>query len=144
MSTAPLRGCYACGTKVTPLQLGLREYGWISPKLPGKVGPTDIDFMLERNGDFLALEFKPSGVRPGRGQQITFNAMRDKGFDVWVVETDDATRMNPAGNCRVWWDDEKYEDMTRETLEDYIIKWYEARSAVRRGNRANGGTEGGW
>lgn len=118
MATEDLRGCPTCGTKVTEAKLGLRDYRWL--KLPGKVGPMDLDFLLERNKDFLALEFKPNDVRPGQGQQITFDALSEKGFDLWVVEGD-----GPV--VKVWWNDTLNDEMLVEELAEKVNDWWRIR-----------------
>jgi hypothetical protein len=74
-----------CGTKVEDVSLGLRDYRWLGGVLPGKVAPTDIDFLLETNNDFLVMEFKPKGVPLTRGQAIAMKRMVKKGFEVRVV-----------------------------------------------------------
>lgn len=111
-------------TEVAAVKLGLRDYRWL--KLPGKVGAMDLDFLLERNGDFLALEFKPKGVRPGQGQQITFDALSKKGFQVWVVEGD-------GPQVKVWYTNEVSEEMSVEDLNAKINLWWEARPRPRGG-----------
>lgn len=88
MANSPLRGCPTCGTPVTEARLGLRDYRWVSSKLPGKVAPMDFDFVLERGGHFLIMEFKPEGVKPGVGQARTLRAAREWA-DVWVVYGED-------------------------------------------------------
>lgn len=118
MTTEPLRGCPTCGTKVTAAQLGLRDFRWLT--LPGKVGPMDIDFLLERNLDFLAMEFKPKGVRPGQGQQITFDALGKKGIDLWVVEGD-----GPV--VKVWWNETAHDEMTVTELAGKVNDWWRLR-----------------
>jgi len=85
MTNAPLRGCPMCGTKVEDINLGMRDYRWLGDALPGRIAPTDIDFLLETNNDFLVLEFKPKGVPVTRGQAIAMKRMVKKGFEVWVV-----------------------------------------------------------
>lgn len=87
MANAPLRGCPTCGTKVSEVSLGLRDYRWVSKYLPGKVAPMDFDGVLERNGHFLIMEFKPDGVKPGVGQARTLRAAR-RFADVWVIQGD--------------------------------------------------------
>ena len=59
----------------------------MSDALPGKVAPMDVDFMLERNGKFLVLEFKPEHAKVGIGQGRTLRALREFA-DVWVVYGD--------------------------------------------------------
>lgn len=118
MTTEDLRGCPLCMTEVAAVKLGLRDYRWL--KLPGKVGPMDVDFLLERNGDFLVLEFKPKGIRPGQGQQITFDALSKKGFQVWVVEGD-------GPQVKVWFTESVAEEMSVEELAEKINTWWKLR-----------------
>jgi hypothetical protein len=87
MSNEPLRGCPTCGTKVSEVALGPRDYRWVSPKLPGKVAPMDIDFMLERNGHILVIEFKPMTAKVPAGQARTLRSLR-RFADVWVMYGD--------------------------------------------------------
>jgi len=85
MTNAPLRGCPLCGTRVEDINLGMRDYRWLGDALPGRVAPTDIDFLLETNGDFLVQEYKPAGVPVTKGQRIALKRLVRKGFDVQVV-----------------------------------------------------------
>jgi hypothetical protein len=41
----------------------------------GRIKPTDIDGCVERNGQFLVLEAKPSGKALSRGQEITLTRL---------------------------------------------------------------------
>jgi hypothetical protein len=45
----------------------------------------DVDFLLEKNGRFLVMEFKPEGVALQQGQRIALKNLVRKDFDVWVV-----------------------------------------------------------
>jgi len=92
----PLRGCPLCGTRVAAVNLGLRDYTWLGDTLPGRVAPTDLDFVLEKNGCFLVLEFKGDGAPLPQGQRITLKTLVRKGFDVWVVWSDDTKRVLAA------------------------------------------------
>lgn len=86
MTGAPLRHCPVCGTDVDKVDLGMRDWTrWIGDLLPGKIAPMDIDFMLERHGKFLCVEFKGPGARLGVGQEITLRQLHKKGVDVWVL-----------------------------------------------------------
>src|SRR5690349_8230975 len=51
----------------------------------GKIRPTDIDGLVERNGCFLLLEAKSPGVSIGTGQQRTFDALLSKGFTIIII-----------------------------------------------------------
>lgn len=116
----PLRGCPTCGTKVKETDLGLRDFRWLG-NLPGRIAPMDIDFLLERGGDFLAMEFKPPGVPPSRGALITFRELRKKGFEVWTVEGD-------GPRVKVWWNELVYTDNLKlSTLEEKVEQWLELR-----------------
>lgn len=94
MAQTPLRGCPTCGTKLAEAAagLGFRDYRWVSKYLPGRVAPTDVDGVLERNGHFLVMEYKPKGVALPMGQRIMLkHLVRRGGFNVWVVWGDDSS-----------------------------------------------------
>lgn len=78
---------------------GLWDWGILDGCFGGRIKPTDIDGMVERNGLFLVLEAKSPGTHIPTGQALTFEAMRRKGdttiFIVWG-ETD-----NP-GEIQIW------------------------------------------
>jgi hypothetical protein len=136
LSAPPLRGCPLCKTKVTEVQLGLRDYRWITDRLPGKVAPMDGDFILERNGDFLFMEFRQPGEPISMGKRITIEGLRAlEGVEFWIVEAPD--EHGPETEVKVTWNETVQEVMSRQRLEEYILKWYDARSAVRRGNRTH-------
>ncbi len=88
VSGKPLKKCPTCLTPVNDVSLGLRNYGWVNDLLPGKVAPTDIDFMLERKGHVLVLEFKSENGYVPKGQAMTFRTLRKMGVEVWVVKGD--------------------------------------------------------
>ena len=88
MATKKLRKCPTCLTPVSETALGLRDYDWVNPLLPGKVGGMDLDFLLERRGKVLVLEFKPANGYPTKGQAMTFRTLRKMGAEVWVVKGD--------------------------------------------------------
>lgn len=105
MTNANLRGCPMCGTKVSEVDLGLRDYNtWVGDALPGRVAPMDVDFMLEKNGNVLVIEFKPKGVPLPLGQRLTLKNLVRMGMDVWVVwhnagqDTCEAGVMDRNGN----------------------------------------------
>lgn len=119
-----LRGCPTCGTPVEQGKLGLRDYSWISGKLPGKVGLMDIDGVLERKGKVLMLETKPlrqKGIP--LGQRLTLRTFTRMGVHVWLVWHDgdevQVGRMDEAGEV----------PFTTKTdvagLVKYIEQWYE-------------------
>lgn len=83
-----LRACPTCGTEVRHTKLGLRDYSrWLNEVLPGRVGGSDIDSVVEQNrtGRVLFMEFKPEGVSLPVGQRLLLRTMVKKGIDVWCV-----------------------------------------------------------
>jgi hypothetical protein len=117
VSNDPLRGCPTCGTPVTDIQLGLRDYRWLGDALPGRVAPMDIDFLLERNGNFLIQEYKPEGVRPPVGQARSLRALREAGADVWLVQGD--------GPVEVDFGEGKTFRMSVPSLAEEVAVWFE-------------------
>jgi len=117
MSNEPLRGCPTCGTKVSDVDMGLRDYRWVSSKLPGRVAPMDGDFILERKGKLLIIEFKPKGVEPGVGQSRTLRALK-KFADVWVVHGDGPFVDVNFGNGTLF-------TVTVDELGDEVVLWFE-------------------
>ncbi len=78
MTTRPLRNA-------DMLPHPLRDYAWVSGILPGSVGPTDIDFVLEASGLILIVEFKPPDEPLPIGQRLTFQTFIRMGCEVIVV-----------------------------------------------------------
>ena len=90
MANERLRKCPTCNTPVADtVSLGLRNYEWLAPFLPGRVAPSDLDCVLERNGKFLVLEMKPPGVALPMGQRILLKNLVRLGVDVWVCWGED-------------------------------------------------------
>lgn len=88
--TQKLHVCPVCGGSKE--SLGLRDFKWLQDVLPGKVGGSDLDFVLEqsRTGRVLVIEFKPRHTSIPYGQRLLLTRMVNAGFDVWVVwEHDD-------------------------------------------------------
>jgi hypothetical protein len=114
---APLRGCPTCGTPVAEAKLGLRDYRWVTDHLPGRVAPMDVDFLLERRGNFLIIEFKPRGVKPPPGQARSLRTLRNAGADVWLVYGD--------GPVSVDFGDGELFEMSTGALATEVRAWYE-------------------
>lgn len=96
-----LHSCPVCGTEgAVP---GLRDYSkWLFDLLPGRVGASDIDCVLDQgfSGRALALEFKPSKYIP-RGQARLFDRLLAGGFDVWVVVDKDLETVFEEGAMKL-------------------------------------------
>jgi hypothetical protein len=121
---APLRGCPTCGTKVSELELGLRDYRWVAEALPGKIAPMDLDCVLEKNGHVLIMEFKPTGASLPLGQRLTLKTFVRMGADVWVVWGDgrsvEVGPMDRNGNVNF------VSKMTQNKLRHKVTDWFSA------------------
>lgn len=87
MTQPELKACPTCGED-TVKELGLRDYSrWVNPLLPGKLGGSDVDFILDQagTGRILVMEYKEGQKRLGVGQRLMLTALKHKGIDVWVV-----------------------------------------------------------
>ncbi len=121
MAHDKLRACPLCLTPVAETRLGLRDYAWVNPLLPGKVGMMDIDAVLERNGHVLMLEFKPEGAVLGMGTLLTYRTLVRMGCDVFVVRGDgDVVELGqvPTSGSVV------YTKMTKAYLVAFVTDWF--------------------
>jgi hypothetical protein len=128
VSGARLRGCPTCATPIDQAAggLGLRDYRWLSPHLPGKVNPTDIDSVLERNGHFLIQEYKDPGATLHKGQRIMLKHLVRLGMDVLVVWGSDADAEAPVQVFRVDRNGELSEVPELSTAEElalFVRRW---------------------
>lgn len=127
MSNEPLRGCPLCHTPIEDIDIGLRDYRWLGDALPGRVAPTDIDFLLERRGKFLIHEYKPKGMPVNKGQRIALTRLVQKGFDVWLIQGDGPVRvedLGPNGRPR------SVKGMAVDYLADAVGEWFEKASEL--------------
>lgn len=88
MTQPDLRACPTCSQTLTQADLGMRDYSrWLNPILPGKLGGTDIDCVLDQasTGRMLMFEFKEGNKPLGVGQRLLFTALKKRNIDVWVV-----------------------------------------------------------
>lgn len=137
MATDALRKCPVCQTKVSDTALGLRDYNSWVPDLPGKQGFMDVDALLEKNGHFLVLEYKPPGQGLPLGQRITLKALVKTGlFTVWIVWHQDG-----AALCEVAALDSHgltpfVASLTTSELHDKVHEWLAAESQQTPGQRA--------
>lgn len=129
MSNEPLRGCPTCGTKVTEVQMGLRDYRWVADALPGRVAPMDLDSVLERNGHVLIMEFKPHGMALPLGQRLTLKAfVRKPNTRVWVVWEDENKKHAEVGEMDRNGNVNFVERMTIAKLRNKVATWFEQAS----------------
>lgn len=122
VTNGKLRACPTCLTPVEEAKLGLRNFDWLSDYLPGKVGPTDIDAVLDndKTGRMLAMEFKPSGAAVGLGQRITFRNLRKRNVDVWIIwGTEDDIEV-----AEYTWRIGPKEKLTKDALGKRLAEWW--------------------
>lgn len=97
--------------------------------MSGKVYPTDIDGMLERNGHFLFMEWKRPGVKIPQGQDIAYKKLAAlpnmKVLYIWgSYDTWQITHLLDVGKG------EKL-GATNETFRQYLRDWWRYASARR-------------
>lgn len=126
MANDPLRGCPLCGTRITDVDLGLRDYRWLKDALPGRVAPMDVDFMLERKGSGLVLEYKPPGAGLPMGQRLTLKFLVRLGVDVWIVWHKDGETTCEVGAMDKHGGIPFVEKMTVTKLRRRVTDWYYA------------------
>ena len=64
----------------------LWDFGFIERELPGKCAVSDLDGVIERNGQFLVIETKSPGAKVPMGQAIMFSALQKlDSFTVVVI-----------------------------------------------------------
>lgn len=121
MANEALRGCPTCGTPVSDVDMGLRDYRWVSEAMPGRLAPMDVDFILERRSNLLAMEFKPEGMALPLGQRLTLKALRRLGIDVWVAWEGD--KMVEVGQMDRFGNVGFVERMNRNKLRNQVTAW---------------------
>ena len=68
------------------------DWGFLSDCLPGKMLPSDIDGIIERNGRFFVIETKSEHVeRIPKGQYITLKRLQDTGLFTVIILYGDKT-----------------------------------------------------
>jgi hypothetical protein len=132
MTTPPLRRCPTCEQSISHLDIGFRDWAkWLGDTLPGKIGPTDVDSILERHGRFLVIEYKSWGKPVSIGQEIMLRELAKLGMNVWYVQepmgkTSDKLILTPMLEYRTVFRFAK-KDAERITIEQFrqrISDWY--------------------
>ena len=87
-----------------------------------KIKPTDIDGFVERRGNFLILEAKGIGKDIPRGQERTFERLRETGLFTIVIVWGDKNRP-----CRLLvlteHDEYLYDQADLQTFRN-VVKWW--------------------
>lgn len=123
-----LKKCPTCDTPVADAkQLSLRDYTWVNEKLPEKLGLMDFDGVLHQypTGRMLVLEFKPPGARLSMGARLTFAALVQSGYDVWVIWDMGKNRVK-VGQCNDRGHTPVVKEMTRNRCATLVKQWWEA------------------
>lgn len=91
----------------------------------GKMRPTDIDGLIERNGKFLLLEAKSPGVAIGYGQQRTYDALLRNNFTIIIIwgkpQQPERIRVSTMHNGKVV-THERAADA--DVLRDVVKRWF--------------------
>ncbi len=75
-----------CETHGCYLKIQTPDWGFLDNSFSGKIRVSDIDGIVEANGNLLILEWKGTGVPVTKGQEIMFNmATRKNNLHVFVI-----------------------------------------------------------
>lgn len=86
----------------------------------GKIRPSDIDGIVERNGHFLVLEKKPSGYEFRGGQALLFSRLSAlPRFTVLILRGDG----QDCESMQVW--GQPTQPCTLEAIRDFCHAWYD-------------------
>lgn len=124
-----LRACPTCGTKnkgENAKNLGLRDYSWFSAQLPGRVGASDLDAVVDQrsSGRVLIHEYKPKGVALPLGQRLLLRRFVELGCDVWVIWEDTKTDTVQVGDMSKEGEVLFIEDMSKNQLGAKVKTWW--------------------
>lgn len=104
----------------------------LAAKLPGRVGVTDIDNVLEKHssGSVLVLEHKHWGdYRIDRGQALLFDTLKSMGCDVYIIFWPRGKpKVNPQLQFKVqeWQHPSNTLILNFEGLQTWIRGWWDA------------------
>lgn len=118
----------------------MRNYSWLEGAVPGAM---DVDFLIERKGKFLVMEFKPwtNGVNVGFGQHLALRALAEQeNFDVFLVGENEKTealyvvryddREPVKKQTRpVWFPPRRFLRFNKESIRIMVAEWYAEASA---------------
>jgi len=118
----------------------LRNFDWLGDAVPGGM---DLDFMVERKGNFLVIEGKPwwsgsGGVSVPYGQHLAlYRLSRQENFRVYLVgEEGDLLHLlhyndapkpqvrRRAGKPEAWWPPERFIPTNRDGLRRILRGWW--------------------
>lgn len=122
-----LRGCPVCGTKVSDVDLGLRDFRWLNEALPGKLGGMDVDFVLSQSktGRVLHIEMKPPGARISFGARLTYAVYVKDGYDCWAAWGPDSEGNVQRGVFDKAGRVQRVVTMTQDEFSEDVALWWE-------------------
>ena len=108
---------------------GVFDWDFLVPAFRGSgITPMDLDFFVERRGQFLAIETKRPGVSIPEGQRIALEALsRIQAFTVVVAWGKTAREID---RFEVWRGDRRASYRGSDTLLAFCRAWYERASAL--------------
>lgn len=101
-----------------------------------RIKPTDIDGMVERNGNFLFLETKAPGVPLPQGQEISFKRLAEHPDTVVMVVWGEQNKPMQLKVYSRKHPDGKTIDADSDTFRRFVRIWYE-RADKRKEGRPN-------
>jgi hypothetical protein len=112
-------------------------HDWLGDAVPGAM---DVDFFVERKGQFLVVELKPwtRGVVLSYGQHLALYRLScapgfrvyiagEDGEDVHVALVNDAPKpefTRSRGRVEAWWRPERFMPVGREGLKHIVKSWW--------------------
>lgn len=89
-----------------------------------RIRVSDLDGIVERNGEFLIIEAKGPGIPIPRGQSIMFSKMALKGMTVLIIWGE----VNSPEFTQTW---SRYKDQANpkreanvESIQKYVSRWF--------------------
>lgn len=89
----------------------------------GRIRPTDVDFLVERNGHFLFVETKSPGVAVPEGQRIMLEKLAQiPAFAVIIVwgRPGEPSKLKLMWRGRIW----EKEDANLDILREWCSSWF--------------------
>lgn len=102
----------------------LWNWKFLERYLGGSIAPSDIDGIVERNGQFLILEGKSRGTPIPKGQKIMFENLLNTGLCTVVILWGEPNK--PEKMMAVSHDFKKVviNPASEKDIQEYIGKWY--------------------
>ena len=94
-----------------------------------RIRPTDIDGMVERNGNFLFLETKAPGAHLPKGQELSFKRLVKRAGAVVIVVWGEQNKPEQLQVFSPKNPDGKLIDADAELFRRYVQRWYEKADA---------------